>query len=750
MPRVHAQIRHVTDTDPILLQPEDIIESEPEEDQDAGRRARKRRRIEVIANQYIKLGRVPLIVSAELRGPFENGWKNPWVTTPTNARSEAVRAGNAGERKPHEAKRVNPAHTRATQTKANHAQPTSSIPSPEASRAPDIAQDSVSAPADVHDEDHESPYASTALKDDTGATESFDVDPDPSVSFDNFESNPFWLKRPQPKSAAFGKSTNGNHDPSPTRARLGHRPVDRQGNLLLVTPKQPVNMLQSDPGRTQGPEPDWIPAASASMAITSPAKPTQIVQETVSSGYSTRRKRTYSKFERGSMREDQSVIRAAEDRSSPDLTTRRDASIEQSSPHPGDVKDHSAPDPDTRAAHHTSGFTPINGPSRSATTVRAEETKLSKSQEQEADAKHAQQVSMSAPTTKERFANQVSQDFAGRHQLTTSSSRPARTGQKKKKQRVNENAPSVRHDQITSPTFASSTGFMYRRIGEAKRATSSDKPEPRPVTFSSPAVAEQIPTETAEHEVDSVNEASEHEPVATAEPRMERPDVYDVPGSPQEQQEQQSYKSSRTSGFSTQAALMMAQMEFQDGTMPTIAEDAPTPWTRTSTAHEDPIIPSPAFTPFHKFNATLEEDHLPEPTMQNMPISTQDLFATVSPFANSTVKKSTKPPASNLRFSVFANAEQDTPSHSGSRNHTRSPTTSQRKPLREKNSRVSFLGSQSEKGSQGEKASQESITPRPSKAPMVQAVELPQLDFHTSNVDLDFTDRFLLNVNEMT
>jgi hypothetical protein len=194
---------------------------------------------------------------------------------------------------------------------------------------------------------------------------------------------------------------------------------------------------------------------------------------------------------------------------------------------------------------------------------------------------------------------------------------------------------------------------------------------------------------------------------------------------------------------------MMAQMEFQDDAMPTIAKDAPAPWL-PSTAHEDPIIPSPAFTPFHKFNATLEEDHAPEPTMQDMPISTQDLFATISPFANSTVKKSSKAPASNLRFSLFANREAESPSHGGSRKHARSPASPQRKPLREKNSRVSFLGSQPERVSQGDKASQESITPRPSKAPMVHVVELPPFDFRTSNGDLDFTDRFLINVKEMT
>jgi hypothetical protein len=748
MPRVHAQLRHVTDTDPVFLQPEDIIEPEPEpdEDEDADQRARKRRRIETIANQYIKLGRVPLIVSAGLRGPFNNGWKNPWATAPTRTNGEALQPRRLKETSVQD-NAANPARARPKRIKLNHAQPVSSIPSPEASRAPDIAQDSVLSPEDFHDEGHGSPDASTAQQDDSGATEFFSVDPDPSVTFDDFESNPFWLKRPQMKSTAFGKSTNSNHYPSPTRARLGHRPVDRNGRLLLVTPRQPVTTLQSDPAGNPDPEPDWMSAASASMIITSPAKPTHIIQKTMSSGLSTRRKRTYSKFERGSTREDQSSARVAEDTSPPDRITRHDASAERSTRHSENVEDRSPRIHNDRIAHQTSGFTPINRPSRDSKSVQAKDDELSASQEQGIDATRAQHVSTSAPNTKTRNPTQDMHNSVGR----TSSSRSLRSAgadQTKKKQHVKNSAPFLRHDHVTSPTLASSTGFMYRKVGGAKRAKSSEKTKARPVTFSSPAIVNRLPVETAEHETEPADEASEHEPTSIAKVRIERPDVYDVPGSPQGK-EQQSYRSSRTSGFSTQAALMMAQMEFQDGTMPTIAEDAPAPWL-PSTANEDPIIPSPAFTPFHKFNATLEENHAPEPTMQDMPISTQDLFATISPFANSTVKKSTKAPASNLRFSVFANREEETPSHGGSRSRARSPTSPQRKPLREKNSRVSFLGSQSERGSQGEKASQESITPRPSKAPMVQAVELPQLDFHTSNGDLDFTDRFLLNVQEMT
>lgn len=746
MPTVHALLRHVTDIDPVFLHPEDIVEPEPDEDEDTRQRARKRRRIERIANQYIKLGRVPLIVSAELRGPFNNGWKNPWVTAPSKTTGKAVQSKNVKEADAQDGKTANHPRARTRSAKSNHRPPASSIPSPEASRAPDVAQDSVLPPEDLQDEDHGPPDVSTAHQDDSGATEFSSAGLDPSATFDTFESNPFWLKRPHSKSAAFRDSINGGHDPSPTRARLGHRPVDRNGRLLLVTPRQPVSMLQSDAGANPSPEPDWMSAASTSMLITSPANPSHIIQDNTSSVPSTRRKRTYSKFERNSIIGDQSVAGAALDMSLPDQNARQDASVERPSQNSGVAKDHNAPAHDDLTTHHKSGYTPIDRPSRSAKVSQAKEDKLQISREQEIDATRAPQTSVSAPNTERPNTNQDIHDSARPH-LRTSSSRPARTGQEKKKQA--KATPSLRHDHITSPTLASTTGFKYRKIGDGKRAKTSDKPKARRVTCSSPAIINQISAEP-EHGIEPVDEATEHEPVVTAEDRTERPDIYDVPGSPQEQQQQQpSYKSSRTSGFSTQAALMMAQMEFQDGTMPTRVEDAPTPWL-PSTAHSDPMVPSPAFTPFHKFNATLEEHCAPTPTLPDMPISTQDLFATMSPFANSTVKKSTKAPASNLRFSVFAKREQDSPGQGGSRNGTRSPVSSRRKPLGEKNSRVSFLGPQSDKGSQGERASQESGTPRPARTATVQAVGLPQLDFGTSNVDLEFTDRFLINVDEMT
>ncbi|KAF1974977.1 hypothetical protein BU23DRAFT_552815 [Bimuria novae-zelandiae CBS 107.79] len=738
MPRLHVQIRHVTNTEPVSLQPEDIIEPVVSEDEDVGGRLRKRRRIETIANQYIKLGRVPLIVSAGLRGPFNNGWKNPWATATSGRAMEAVQMDNAEKAESQRA--VNPAHRKIKQIKARNIPPDSSAPSPEASRGPEIAQDSVIPVDGMDDEVHASPGPATALQDDSGATEFFSVDPDPSVTFDNFESNPFWLKRPQPRPTPFGNAATGNRDPSPTRARLGHRPIDQHGRLQLVTPRQPINMAQSDPGISAEQEPDWMSTASASMIITPPVGPTQIIQQPMSFSISAKRKRTYSKFERANLKEDRITSSISGTPNLPQNTPNDPPT----GPYTRDAEYNGMPPLETRNSDRVLNVTPVNATPIVATTAHGQVQNLTSSNFRVQESPFDQE-SISGSNARKRPQTQGIHASA----KSTTSSRSANTGLKRKKIAVKDHTPAAHCDRVTSPTFASSTGFVYRKIGEFKRKKSSNKPKSRHVTLSSPAKVEQRTIKAAElgsHEIGQVE---------ADEPRGERPDVYDVPGSPEEKQ--QSCATSRTSGFSTQAALLMAQMDFQDSAMPAIAEDDSEPWLApvTSTPHEDPIIPSPAFTPFHQFNAALEDDP-PEPTMPDIPISTQDLFATVSPFANSTIKKSTRQPASNLRFSVFATMEQDTPSHNGRQSRARSPTSSQRMPLRAKNTRMSLQGPQSEKGSQGEKGSQESITPRPSKGHAAQPVELPQLAFHTSlddlgrNSDLNFADRFLLNLDGMT
>lgn len=721
----------MTSTDPISLRPEDIVEPlPPDHDGDPGR-ARKRRRIEAIANQYIKLGRAPLIVSAGLRGPFDNGWTNPWAKPLSAAVNEPTKPGK--ETDSHGTKAARAAHTRAAHTRARNPPPISSVPSPETLRGLDVAHDSFLPPDDAEYKVHISSASPTISLDDAGATEPLGIDLEPSVTFDNFESNPFWLKRPLPKSTAPRNSLGGNHDPSPTRARLGSRPVDQQGRLKLVTPRQPIKAALSDLGRNEQ-EPDWMSTASASMILTSLATPAQIIQEPACSSTSAKRKRTYSKFERSNPTAGTVSTN----------TPRTAATLLQVN---GEFR--SSPGKHVASASEicdpqcSSAFTPFNAIPPNAEAMRDPKVVPSEKEARTGSTNNSQKSKQNIHTCIELC------------EPAAPSMSPTKVREDDKKIIVNDATPAIRHNHVTSPTYASSSGFIYRKIGESKRRKPSEKPKSRPQTLSSPAKMEQHPTERIRQEEDLVHEAYEQETIGASEPRTERVDIYDIPRSPPEQQ---SHRSSRTSGFSTQAALLMAQMEFQNGTMDSATENDTTPWLHAvdSTPHEDPIIPSPAFTPFHKFNATLEAECPPEPTMHDIPISTQDLFATISPFGYSTIKRSARPPASNMRLSVFASQEQDTPSYVGHKSRPRSPTPSQRIPLKAKNMAVSFVGSRSEKGSQGERGSQESMTPQTSKTLSMQTVDVTLLDLHTSlddlrrNDDLSFTDRFLLNFTEMT
>ena len=68
------------DFEPVETPPEDILYpgSDQEYDYDDEKRAKKKLRVEILGRQYLE-GRPLFIQSAGLRGPFEEGWINPWA-----------------------------------------------------------------------------------------------------------------------------------------------------------------------------------------------------------------------------------------------------------------------------------------------------------------------------------------------------------------------------------------------------------------------------------------------------------------------------------------------------------------------------------------------------------------------------------------------------------------------------------------------------------------------------------------------
>ncbi|KAF2743134.1 hypothetical protein M011DRAFT_481090 [Sporormia fimetaria CBS 119925] len=207
--------------------------------------------------------------------------------------------------------------------------------------------------------------------------------------------------------------------------------------------------------------------------------------------------------------------------------------------------------------------------------------------------------------------------------------------------------------------------------------------------------------------------------------------------------------SSRHSLLSTQMAMRMAQLDFQDGTFPSplphssditegdgvtqtfVLDPQATPTAKTG--EKETII-----TPFHAFNAVLDKD-CGDNEAAAPAISTQDLFLAASPFDFSTIKKQTKRSAmskrSSLRFTVYSQGE-GTSKRGDAASSKSSTCSSDRTPLKQRNS-LAAMKTTSQKGSQESQAlfSQTEVD------------ELPRLDLPQS-FNVNFADQFLGNLEE--
>ena len=328
----------------------------------------------------------------------------------------------------------------------------------------------------------------------------------------------------------------------------------------------------------------------------------------------------------------------------------------------------------------------------------------------------------------------------------------------------------ISHDLVASPALGSSIGFMYRKM---EKTRSKENTKSHLMTFSSsPGIPKdsnraiekaQLAPVILEEEGDNIADQTISEEV-----QAPYPDINDTMGTSTRvaeercgQGEPDSRRSNRlSSNYSTQAALLLAQMEFQDGTCPSVSSDTPQAhWhLQDDTPQPSRRESNPIITPFHTFNAELDKRHPnpPDSVFHGPPLSTQDLFAAASPFAFSTMKKkSVRPQRSTMKFSNPSNKRDK------QADGARSPTPSaERIPLKDRNYRVSFSntplhGSQTSiNGSQAGKTYQESMlqTPKPTRID----VGLPLLNFHPlldnlgTNGDLEFTDRLLRNLDGIT
>ncbi|KAF2686539.1 hypothetical protein K458DRAFT_199295 [Lentithecium fluviatile CBS 122367] len=761
MPGLPAHLQHGIDFDCLDAAPEDDSEDLPDAHCDPVQRAAKRRRIEEIAAQYLR-GRPPLILSAGLRGPFHKGWKNPWGKK--HQREQTAPGPNAGAKQANDdgAATCGKADGESTRTRARKL---SLPPSPETSRAVAILPQATE-PIDEQRDRAEAPSShSLAQEDDSTGTEFFSADANPPITVEISESNPDWLRRNPLGGVHLRRPQDANADPSPTRTRTGLRPINKLGEVQLAPPRVPIATAQSSPVRANVLNADWQSGASASMTISSPVKTAIAVSAEAGNASTLKRKRLTSlssvnHFIGNNVTAARSVTPACSMKPPVNTASPRTRTSEQTAKtfqHAQlrgiglDLTPNHGPTPTTQTnnreiGEHPPTFTPINtrprnpGPDVHSSIIHAHHAYPSILEGHRAAtnlALLAVEKAKISPGTERRPSREKAHESAERCAQTAPSSNAKGT-------RATSNKKRCLNNLVTSPAAASSTGLRYRKVGEEKPKQGAQKAKPRPVTFSSsPAVGNGL------HPIPGAP-PTELSPVE--ESRSARRDIYEIPSDPsasEEEEQQQSFRSSRNSGYSTQAAMMLAQLEFQEGTMPSVASETPGPWVpaHNDTPQQHAAEPSLAFTPFSAFNAKLDRAHPENTIAKDIPISTQELFSAASPFAFSTVKKKPmRPQGSSLRFAVFPSGDQD--GNIDRIKGARSPTPSERLPLKAKNSKVSFRSTTSEKGSQDSSLLEPKLTK--------QDVDLPQLDFRTSsddlgpNGDLEFTDRFLRNLKGIT
>lgn len=763
MPHLHIHLRDGIDLEDIYPGPDEIIQDASDEHHDPELRAAKRRRIETIATQYLR-GRNPIIMTASLKGPFGKGWKNPWTSVSQKETTAPVRTARLS-------RKDTSRHTKVTRAKKTRVKsPTneqavqcrmqSPSPSPETLQVIESIPEDIG-PAKLHENgDEGSITAPTGQHDQSNTTEFHSANSSLPTTVTEPEGRPQWLRR-----QTFVTPRNRN-DSSPTRSKSGRRPLDEHGGLQLAPPNLPLSHAHSDPIQATSLEAGWRSSFSASMVISSPVKHPYAMPN-IPNKSPTNRKRSLAAIpcKKNSSKHTSSSPRPAGTSSNPlnsstqAITVQTDAIDYASEAHhhtqplstrkgamgPGIDDNLMQVHLSTSNIDHTEQsrtFTPINSRKREVIIARS----LSDLTRPEDAGSKIEETRLLAtepvPTNSDRASSPIQSTRRPSreeiHQFAEHCAAIASTSKSNIHRSKRKLANGARHDWVTSLTPDSSTGLVYRKAGKSKSETvGPEKPKPRVMAFSSSPPIERGPRVIVNVDTDP----QQLRPVEDT--RSARRDIYDLSMEPDEAVQQESFRSTRTSGYSTQAAMMLAQLEFQDGTMSAIAPETLGPElpTQSDTLQQQKLgEDNPAFTPFHAFNKELNEIHPPDSIPSDMQISTQDLFTAASPFAFSTnKKKSTKSQRSSLRFAVFPSGNG--PGYADQENGAKSPTPTERIPLKERNSKVSFRSTLSEKGGSQDSTGQE---PKPT----VQDVEVPQLELSFGPTgSFDFADRFLRTLN---
>ena len=275
---LHPHLKRGLDFDGFHVDPEDLLEEPLAEYEDAEHRAAKRRRIEAIASRYLR-GRAPVIVTAGLRGPFNNDWKNPWAKPIVEKKKKKISHKSnkaAVGRRDAIGHRSSARVRRSTESVVVEESAPPQTESPETSRA---AKDDLD--RREHDDsldEIEVPPATAPLPDDDDeedvpeTIESVSISTARCIQSRSPMTNPFWLRRPDSARVDMRKATNRNTDTSPTRSRSRNSASQTQtlSELRLSLPKAPIQAQTSALGALE--QEEWASSASASMMISSPTR----------------------------------------------------------------------------------------------------------------------------------------------------------------------------------------------------------------------------------------------------------------------------------------------------------------------------------------------------------------------------------------------------------------------------------------------------------------------------------------------
>lgn len=781
----------------------DLLEPLPNDHYDLEQRTAKRRRIESISTQYMR-GQPPLILSARLRGPFNGKWTNPWAKSEADQKERTLkvtRDSHAGSGTTSKSKRIKDGNKRrvAVRSEAQKAvdvgvdapldkeqvliKPTKQVERlQEQARQGNEFGNRVQAPVtSLVTEDNEQSCAS----------EYFSAPADNHTSQRSLENDSQWLKRQELNVEEQRVETSQYELPrtSKTPSRYGTASLKNLGigNLRGGLPKVPgFTPSSSEQSNSCVLDDQWKSDASASRITSSPIKLvaaaseySRIVPNLDTPGALERPTEPEPEPKPATVseqHEDSAIFaRCAQLQDPPqriDSSARENEIAVRSNNQASHVRDVNGPD-QNEPPYNATIISPGLNQSRTITpgseVMLRQESSVKTNEVQSTNRQSPlaawQNVSLTQSKGRPPSRDDIHR-YAERCAVTTRTSTGHSWNKRVSLKTAKESPISMQQttSRALSPPTASAS-FTYRKVGEANpKSKMAKKSKPRPMTFdSSPVIQEEDHSNSknaqgflplaeqtklpGEHQINSHSASAE-------KTKSHKLGVYEAMANDQSivesvghQARQGSLGSSRQSLYSTQAAMMMAQLEFQEETIPSLPSNTPHTYTRIQNDTSQPHFrePSPAITPFHKFNAELDKKHPPTSVLHGPPMSTQDLLAAASPYALSTVKKKTVlPKRSSLRFTVLSNEERNERAELDS--PKRSPTPSaERIPLKERNSYVMFRSTLSGSG----KGSQES--PVPSRDDSTKVVELPQLNLNSSlEGGLGFTGGFLRKLEGLT